>query len=86
MIACERMELEVLQGREDLKGEKREQSVYNYFYVYFWNLAVPGSRDGDNTVGKSICQGQLEQRMGRKETPWFGRLESRQGLVTTPGH
>ena len=25
MIACERMELEVLQGREDLKGEKREQ-------------------------------------------------------------
>lgn len=67
-------------------GRTREQSVYNYFYLLFLESSSTWQQGGDDTVGKSICQGQLEQRLGRMETSCFGKLESRQGLVATAGH
>lgn len=36
------------------EGEQGSRVSIIIFMFYFWNLAVPGSRDGDSTVGKSI--------------------------------
>lgn len=54
------------------------------FMFYFWNLAVPGSKEGTVQWGKHLRPVRAED--GRMGTPWFGRLGSRQGLVATPSH